>query len=115
MSEQQSSPKPKPSPELEALIQQFVEAVRDESLPDNDILERATPRWEYRKCRNWKKMGDGLWYTTCPRCANMPHGCNGRYLYLYWKEKGKLKKKYMGKDPENVLNKKLESFFAELR
>jgi hypothetical protein len=103
-----------PSPKLESLIQSFVESVRKQALPDNDILERATPQWEYRKCRKWKNVGKGHWYTNCPRCANMPHGCQGPYLYLYWKERGKLKMKYMGKDPENILSKKLEPYLAEL-
>ena len=107
--------KPNPSPELESLIKGFVETVRKQVLPDNDISERATPRWEYRMCRKYRhdKMSN-----ECLTCTyNAPRYCQGPYLYLYWKENGKLKKKYIGKDPETILNKKLEqcySHFARL-
>jgi hypothetical protein len=88
----------------------FVEAARREFLPDDTILQRATPRWEYRKCRKWSKdkIGPG-WWSTCQRCfSDGKHFCQGPYLYLYWKENGKLRKKYLGKKPEEYLSRKLE-------
>lgn len=100
-------PNPNPSPELDALIKQFVEAIRDNSLPDNNTLDRATPRWEYRKCRK----GKNGWFSDCMYCRKGDY-CQGPYLYLYWKEKGKLRKKYMGKDPENILSKKIEQCYS---
>jgi hypothetical protein len=98
-----------PSPELEAVIDKFVKSLVDQvGIPSNDILERATPRWEYRRCsKGREKMSN-----KCLTCTFGPPYCQGPYLYLYWKEKGKLKKKYVGRDPEN-LNKKLMSKIEE--
>jgi hypothetical protein len=47
--------------ETEELMSSFVEAARRVYLPDDAILERATARWEYRKCRrtNKDKLGPG--------------------------------------------------------
>jgi len=106
-------PNASPDPELETVIESFVESVRKQVLPDNDILERATPRWEYRKCAKYRRNRMSNECLTCT--YNAPRYCQGPYLYLYWKEKGKLKKKYIGKDPENIMSKKLEPYFAGLR
>ena len=52
----------------------------------NSIPPTATIREEYVKCGN-------------PYCSRCEHG---PYYYGYWKENGKLKKKYIGKyDPRN--------------
>jgi hypothetical protein len=98
--------------ELETFMAAFVEAVRREFIPDDAVLERATFRWEYRKCRK----GKAGWWSDCRFCRYGKY-CQGPYLYLYWKEKGKLKKKYLGKGPEEYLSKKVEkcySHFARL-
>lgn len=95
-----------PSPELNTLIEQFVGALRDQVLPDESILEKPTPRWEYRKCHSYTCY-------TCNHPTTLQYG-HGPYLYLYWKEKGKLRKKYLGKDPNNYLNNKLEKFCDRL-
>jgi hypothetical protein len=100
------------SPELNKLIEKFVGAIKDQVLPDDSILERATPRWEYRKCRNGRQG----WFSNCKSCREKNY-CQRPYLYLYWKENGKLKKKYIGKDPENFLTNRIEkcySHFARL-
>src|SRR5918992_937148 len=94
---EETIPEKQLGPELTALIEKFIGAFRDEVLPDESILERATPRWEYRNCHSY----------TCVECSHS-RSSNGRkghgpYLYLYWKEQGKLRKKYIGKDPENYL------------
>jgi hypothetical protein len=55
----------------------------------NSIPSTATFRKEYVKCGN-------------PYCSRCEHG---PYYYGYWKENGKLKKKYIGKyDPRNEEN-----------
>jgi hypothetical protein len=55
----------------------------------NSIPSSATIRKEYVKCGN-------------PYCSRCEHG---PYYYGYWKENGKLKKKYIGKyDPRNEAN-----------
>jgi hypothetical protein len=54
---------------------------------DNDVpWDRATPRWEFRTCGRW----------DC-KCKQSRHQRHGPYLTLYWKDKGKLKKKYLGR------------------
>jgi hypothetical protein len=104
MSDISQSPKPI-SPKLESLIESFVNSLRDQVLPSDDILQRATPRWEYRRCNS----------ATCYQCHHQHSPSrmkgHGPYLYLYWKEKGKLRKKYMGKDPENYFSNKLEQYY----
>jgi hypothetical protein len=55
------------------------------NLPGN-----VTIRQEYVKCGKW----------DCPRCEHGP------YYYAYWKENGKLHKKYIGKYPPSVENTK---------
>jgi hypothetical protein len=42
--------------------------------------DRVTPRWEYIRDRIGRRRGP--------------------YCYIYWKDKGKLRKKYIGRDPE---------------
>jgi hypothetical protein len=55
----------------------------------NSIPSTATIREEYVKCGK-------------PYCSTCEHG---PYYYGYWKENGKLKKKYIGKyDPRNEAN-----------
>lgn len=55
----------------------------------NSIPSSATIRKEYIKCGN-------------PNCSRCEHG---PYYYGYWKENGKLKKRYIGKyDPRNEAN-----------
>jgi hypothetical protein len=94
-----------PSPELKALINQSLTAIRDTVLPNDSILERPTPRWETRRCRKWLS-------SDCVKCFWGPPFCQGPYLYLYWKENGKLKKKYIGKadNPKDYILNKLEDF-----
>lgn len=95
-----------PSPE----IKRFVEAIKNGyDIPSNDTLERATPRWEYRKCRKWTDLG----FCDRGQCDTGMHYCQGPYLYLYWKENGKLKKKYVGRDSDK-LNKKLMKGINEI-
>jgi hypothetical protein len=100
--------------DLEESITAFVEAVRQQFLPDDTILERATPRWEYRKCDKWTKDKNGFWWSTCQRCFHgNNHFCQGPYLYLYWKENGKLRKKYLGKKPDEYLERKGEKCYSQ--
>src|ERR671922_179415 len=102
-----------PSPELEkeGFMTAFIEAVRRQYLPDDSILDRATVRWEYRKCRKYR---DNPMSNKCLNCTyNAPFRyCQGPYLYLYWKENGKLRKKYLGKGPEEYLSKKVEKCYS---
>jgi hypothetical protein len=56
----------------------------------NSIPSTATIRKEYTKCGN-------------PHCYRCKHG---PYYYGYWKENGKLKKKYIGRyDPREETEK----------
>jgi hypothetical protein len=54
------------------------------SVNDLDIAQNATIRQEYVKCGN-------------PDCQNS----HGPYLYAYWKQDKKLKKRYVGKNLED--------------
>jgi len=65
--------KPIPWPRLKKKIDKQLE--RNKNVPSN-----ATIRQEYVKCGKW----------DCPRCEHGP------YYYAYWKENGKLRKKYIG-------------------
>jgi hypothetical protein len=59
----------------------IMDALLGNQQPKNEIpFDRVTPRWEYIRDRNGRRRGP--------------------YCYIYWKEKGKLKKKYMGRNPE---------------
>jgi hypothetical protein len=71
----------------------------DDAIPKKDmepdpIPDRATIRKEYKKCRN----------ALC-ECNTKPKKTHGPYLYAYWKDKGKLKKKYIGKNWEEYKDK----------
>ena len=52
------------------------------------VPSNATITKEYVKCGKW----------DCPRCEHGP------YYYAYWKENGKLRKKYIGEYPPSVEN-----------
>ena len=58
---------------------------------------RAHIQGEYKKCRN----------ALCECNTNYyePKKIHGPYLYAYWKDKGTLKKKYIGKSREEYENK----------
>jgi hypothetical protein len=60
------------------------------SVNDLDIPPNATIRQEYVKCGN-------------PDCQNS----HGPYLYVYWKQDKKLKKKYIGKNFDDFRIRKL--------
>lgn len=60
-----------------------------ESLKTDDLPKNATIRQEYVKCGN-------------PDCTKE----HGPYLYAYWKENKKLKKKYVGKSWDDYYDRK---------
>jgi hypothetical protein len=71
---------------------------------DNDFPKNATIREEYVRCGN----------STCQKCNIDSYGDNqekqrfhGPYLYAYWKQDKKLKKKYIGKSWEDYRNSKI--------
>jgi hypothetical protein len=66
----------------------------NENRKDNDIPENATIREEYVKCGN----------PACQKCNIDGHG---PYLYAYWKQDKKLKKRYVGKSWEDYRNSKI--------
>jgi hypothetical protein len=55
-------------------------------------LDRATPQWEYRTS-SWSVQGP--------------------YLYLYWKENGKLRKRYVGLIDEQEYKTRVEQFTSQ--
>jgi hypothetical protein len=61
---------------------------------DNDIPENATIREEYVKCGN----------PACQKCNIDGHG---PYLYAYWKQDKKLRKRYVGKSWEDYQNREI--------
>jgi hypothetical protein len=60
------------------------------TVDDLEIPPNATLRQEYVKCGN-------------PDCENL----HGPYLYAYWKQDKKLKKRYVGKNPEDFALRKI--------
>jgi hypothetical protein len=99
---------------LDGLLWLMLTMLHRKDLPDNTTLNRVTPRLEYRKCRDWC-------FHNCNTCISGPPYCLGPYLYIYWKDKGKLKKKYLGKFEgvdwlqEKVPIKLLKEMFSEMR
>jgi hypothetical protein len=68
---------------------------------DNDIPENATIREEYVRCGNpacQKCNIDDFGDTQAEQCFHGP------YLYAYWKQDKKLKKRYIGKNWEDYQN-----------
>jgi hypothetical protein len=62
-------------------LEPFGKALLGNHQEEDEIpYDRATPRWEYIRDRHGRRRGP--------------------YCYIYWKDKGKLRKKYIGKDPE---------------
>lgn len=66
---------------------------------DFEIPKNATIRYEYVRCGN----------PDCKKCNNVgnedndqKHTSHGPYLYAYWKENKKLKKRYLGKSWEDL-------------
>lgn len=71
---------------------------------DNDIPKNATIREEYVRCGN----------PACQKCNLDGHDNNqkeqrfhGPYLYAYWKQDKKLKKRYVGKSWEDFRNSEI--------
>ncbi|PWU82270.1 MAG: hypothetical protein DLM72_02580 [Candidatus Nitrosopolaris wilkensis] len=71
---------------------------------DNDIPKNATIREEYVRCGN----------PACQKCNLDGHDNNqkeqrfhGPYLYAYWKQDKKLKKRYVGKSREDYRNSEM--------
>ncbi len=71
---------------------------------ENDIPGNATIREEYVRCGN----------SNCQKCNIDDFGgsqekqrFHGPYLYAYWKQDKKLKKKYIGKSWEDYRNSKI--------
>jgi hypothetical protein len=94
--------------QIQAIIQEFkkveggqefllkmIEALREGSLDaalGGVPLDRATPQWEYRES-SWSVQGP--------------------YLYLYWKENGKLRKRYLGLIDEQEYKARVEQFTSQ--
>jgi hypothetical protein len=91
--------------ELE-MLQALEEGLIDKIL-EGVPLDRATSRWEFKKCQrpNW-----------CYSCRSnvLNGGGHGPYLYLYWKNHGKLRKRYVGKWlSETEYKKRVEEFTSQ--
>ena len=67
--------------------------------------DRATIQQEYKKCRNI--------LCGCRANNNKPKKIHGPYLYAYWKDKGKLRKKYVGKSVQEYKDKLYVKAYGE--
>jgi hypothetical protein len=76
------------APTLEEQAKLFEKVNKDYMFPDN-----ATLRYEYVKCGR----------ANC-KCKTESAKIHGPYYYVYWKENGKLRKGYVGKNLEDYQN-----------
>jgi hypothetical protein len=80
----------KPSPELEAMLKEL-------QIRGIDVPDKALFKWEWTYCNK-------------PGCTK----AHGPYIYAYWKEGGKLHKRYIGKSIEAWEKREVGITYSEL-
>ena len=83
---------------ITTMMEGFAEGISQKEKESDPIpWERATIRKEFKRCYNNSCKCNSDWNNQRPT--------HGPYLYAYWKDKGKLNKKYIGRSVEEYNDK----------
>jgi hypothetical protein len=83
---------------LKGMMEKLDNAVSQKAKEEDSVpWDRATIQKEYKRCRNA--------LCECNANYNKPKKTHGPYLYAYWKDNGKLNKKYIGKSVKEYKDK----------